>query len=102
MVLPTAPTAALSAVHPADLGKAAGVNGTLQRFGSAFGIALASAVFAAHGNLATATNFEAALEPAMKVVAVLALLGAVSGCLSGFRPRSTVTNAGRTPPALSR
>jgi hypothetical protein len=32
---------------------------TMQRFGGAFGIALASAVFAAHGHLGTATSFTA-------------------------------------------
>jgi hypothetical protein len=102
MVLPTASTAALSAVHPLDLGKAAGVHGTLQRFGSAFGIALASGVFAAHGSLATASNFGAGLGPAMEAAAILALLGAVSGWLLGISPRSAVTHARPAPLALSR
>jgi len=34
-----AATAALSAVPPADIGKASGVNSTLQRFGSVFAVA---------------------------------------------------------------
>jgi hypothetical protein len=93
MVLATAPTAALSAVHAVDLSKAAGVNGTLQRFGSAFGIALASAVFAAHGDLATVSHFEAGLEPAMEAAALFALLGAVSACLLGVRARALGTRA---------
>ena len=38
MVLATVPTAALSAVAPGDMGKAAGANSTLQRFGGVFGL----------------------------------------------------------------
>ena len=53
MALPVAPAAALSAVPPADLGKASGINSTLQRFGSAFGVAIATAVFTANGRIAT-------------------------------------------------
>src|SRR3989449_7645940 len=45
MAMPVASTAALSAVPPADIGKASGVNSTLQRFGSVFAVAVASAVF---------------------------------------------------------
>ena len=51
MAIPTVPTAALSAVSAADVGRASGVSNTMQRFGAAFGIALVSAVFAAHGHL---------------------------------------------------
>ena len=47
MVLPVAPTAVLSAVKREDLGKASGVNSTLQRFGGAFGVAVATSVFTA-------------------------------------------------------
>ena len=49
LVLPTSPTAALSAVAPQDMDKAAGTNSTLQRFGGAFGVAILAAVFASHG-----------------------------------------------------
>ncbi|MGO9410902.1 MAG: hypothetical protein ACLQCB_09135 [Spirochaetia bacterium] len=65
MVLPTAPTAALSSVLPTDMGKAAGVNSTLQRFGSAFGVAMATAVFAAHGHLGAAMSFDAGFRPSL-------------------------------------
>jgi len=76
--------------------KAAGVKGTVQRFGSAFGIALATAVFAAHGNLATTANFDAGLKPALEAAAALALLGAVSAFLTGVqRPATFETQAGQ-------
>jgi hypothetical protein len=41
MALPVAPTAALSAVPPADIGKASGADSTLQRFGSEVAVASA-------------------------------------------------------------
>src|SRR5437899_7529864 len=50
MALPIAATAVVSAVSPHDMGKASGVNSTLQRFGGAFAIALAAAVFTANGH----------------------------------------------------
>jgi len=53
MALPAAPTAALGAVPPPDMGKASGVLNTLQRFGSVFGVAVITAVFAGSGHLGT-------------------------------------------------
>jgi EmrB/QacA subfamily drug resistance transporter len=78
MALPTTATAALSAVAPADMGKAAGANGTLQRFGGAFGIAASTAVFAANGQLGTPPSFTAGFRPALALAAGLSLLGVVS------------------------
>ncbi len=85
MALPTTATAMVSAVAVADMGKAAGVNSTLQRFGSVFGIALASAVFAANGHLGTATGFVAGFQPALAVAAGFSLIGAVTAV--GVAPR---------------
>jgi hypothetical protein len=81
----------LSAVAPADLGKAAGVNSTLQRFGSAFAIAIATAVFAANGSLADPASFLAGFRPAFEFSAGLSLLGALTAL--GVAARS----ATRTP-----
>jgi EmrB/QacA subfamily drug resistance transporter len=78
MAIPTVPTAALSAVSPDDVGRASGVTNTMQRFGGAFGIALVSAVFAAHGHLGSAASFTAGYRPAMLGAAGLSLLGAVA------------------------
>jgi EmrB/QacA subfamily drug resistance transporter len=89
MVLPTAPTAALNAVAPPDMGKASGANGTLQRFGGAFGIAVTTAVFAAHGHLGTPASFDAGFRPALAVAAGLSLLGGV-GALAVTRRRRAV------------
>ncbi len=51
MALPTVPTTVLDAVAPHEMGKASGINYMAQRFGTVFALAIASAVFAAHGHL---------------------------------------------------
>lgn len=78
MALPIAPTVVVSAVKPHQMGKASGVNSTMQRFGSAFAIAVAAAVFAAYGHLGSAAGFEAGFRPALAVVASMSLLGAIT------------------------
>jgi EmrB/QacA subfamily drug resistance transporter len=85
MSIPTVPTAALGAVAPGDVGRASGVSNTMQRFGGAFGIALASAVFAAHGHLGSAVSFTAGYRPAMVVSAGLSLAGALIAACAGRR-----------------
>jgi len=78
MVFPTTPAAVLSAVAPGDMGKASGVNSTLQRFGAAFGVALAATVLAASGDLGTPAAFTAGFQPALAAVAGLSSLGALT------------------------
>ncbi len=87
MALPTTPTAALSAVAPADLGKASGANASLQRFGGAFGVAVASAVFAANGRLGAPASFTAGFRPALTLAAGFSLLGVVSALAVGGNRR---------------
>lgn len=99
MALPTTPTAALSAVAPPDMGKASGATSTLQRFGSAFGIAVTTAVFAATGHLGTPASFTAGFRPALAVAAGLSVLGAISALAVGTRRLSAV--AAPVPPAAS-
>jgi EmrB/QacA subfamily drug resistance transporter len=78
MALPVAPTIVVSSVKPRDMGKAAGVISTLQRFGAAFGIAIGSAVFAANGHIGTPATFVSGFQPALLVVASLSLIGAMT------------------------
>jgi EmrB/QacA subfamily drug resistance transporter len=85
MALPIVPTAVLSAVAPRDMGKASGVNSTLQRFGSAFAIAIAASVFAANGHLGSAASFTTGFRPALLLVAGLSVLGALSALTIGER-----------------
>lgn len=93
MALATTPTAVLSAVAAPDIGKASGANSTLQRFGGAFGIAVASAVFAANGHLGTAASFDAGFRPALAVAAGLSLLGALTALAVGSRRRPTAARS---------
>jgi EmrB/QacA subfamily drug resistance transporter len=81
MALPTATAAALGAVRPAEMGKASGANSTLQRFGGAFGVALVTAVFAAHGHLGSPSAFDNGFRPALAVAAALSLIGAITASL---------------------
>jgi EmrB/QacA subfamily drug resistance transporter len=90
MALPVAPTVALSAVAPADIGKASGVNGTVLRFGSAFAVAVAAAVFQAFGRFGTPETFTAGFRPALAVVAGFSLLAALTALAVG---RSTAVPA---------
>ena len=78
MAIPIVSTAVLSAVAPRDVGKASGVNSTLQRFGAAFAVAIAAAVFTANGHLGTAVSFTAGFRPALTLVAGLSALGAIT------------------------
>ena len=90
MALPTSSTALLSAVAPADIGKAAGVNSTVQRFGTAFAVAAASAVFAANGNLGDPASFLAGFRPAFEFSAGLSFLGALTALGVSARSASRV------------
>jgi EmrB/QacA subfamily drug resistance transporter len=87
MALAATPTAVLSAVAPADMGKASGANSTFQRFGSVFGIAVATAVFAANGHLGTAASFTAGFRPALALAAAFSVLGAVTAVAVRGRQR---------------
>src|SRR5919201_348823 len=79
MALPTVPTAVLDAVAPEEMGKASGINYMAQRFGTVFALAIASAVFSAHGGLGSPAAVTAGFRPALWTCACFAVLAAVSG-----------------------
>jgi MFS family permease len=93
MALAATPTAVLGAVAPADMGKASGANSTFQRFGSVFGIAIATAVFAANGHLGTASSFTDGFRPALTLAAGLSVAGALTALAVRGQRRPTA----RTP-----
>ena len=102
MTIPTVPTAVLDAVAPGDVGQASGVSNTMQRFGGAFGIALVSAVFAAHGHLGSAAAFTAGYRPAMIVSAGLSLTGAlVAACIGRHQAAAPDTDGAPAAPVSS-
>jgi EmrB/QacA subfamily drug resistance transporter len=89
MALPTVPTAVLSAVSPAEMGKASGINYMAQRFGAVFSVAVGSAVFSAYGHLGTPATVTAGFRPALWASAALALLAA--GGAAAITSRSHAT-----------
>lgn len=78
MALPTVPTAVLSAVAPEEMGKASGINYMAQRLGTVFGLAVATAVFSAHGRLGSPATVTAGFRPALWACVVFAVLAAVT------------------------
>jgi MFS family permease len=97
MAIPIVSTAALSAVSPRDMGKASGVNSTLQRFGAAFAVAIAAAIFSANGHLGSAAAFTAGFRPALALVAGLSVLGAITALAVAGRQASPVPAAQPEP-----
>jgi MFS family permease len=79
MAMPAAQNAVLGAVAPADIGKAAGTFNMLRYLGGAFGIALLSAAFTAHGGFGSVAAFSAGFAWSMGAAASLSLLGALAG-----------------------
>jgi EmrB/QacA subfamily drug resistance transporter len=100
MALPIVPTAIMNSVAPKDMGKASGVNSTMQRFGSAFAIAIASAVFASNGHIGSAFTFDAGFRPALAMVAGLSLFGALTA-VAGVSVRRQPANAHDVPAVSS-
>jgi EmrB/QacA subfamily drug resistance transporter len=95
MALPTVPTAVLNSVAEAEMGKASGVNYMAQRFGAVFAIAIASAVFSAHGNLSNPSAVTAGFRPALWSCVAFATLAALTSAAITRRtpPTSADTDA---------
>jgi MFS family permease len=94
MALPTVPTAVLSSVAETEMGKASGMNYMAQRFGAVFAIAIASAVFSAHGSLSNPASVTAGFRPALWSCVVFAALAALSS--AAILPRRSRPRAGTT------
>jgi EmrB/QacA subfamily drug resistance transporter len=99
MTIPATPTAALDAVPAADLGKASGVQNTLQRFGAVFCVAIAAAVFASSGHLGAPSAVISGVRPAVGTAAALSLAGALTAL--GVRRRRASAADERVPALAS-
>jgi EmrB/QacA subfamily drug resistance transporter len=83
LAMPAAQNAILSSVAKPEIGKAAGIYNMIRFLGGVCGIAVAGAVFVGHGSLASPQSFAAGFIAAMRVGAMLSLLGAIAGvCVS--------------------
>jgi EmrB/QacA subfamily drug resistance transporter len=93
MALPTVPAIVLDAVAPQEMGKASGVNYMAQRFGTVFALAIATAVFSAHGHLGNPAAVTAGFRPALWACVCFALLAALSGLAITSHRRETASQA---------
>jgi EmrB/QacA subfamily drug resistance transporter len=93
MALPTVPTTVLGAVAPQEMGKASGINYMSQRFGTVFSLAIASAVFSAHGHLGSPAAVTAGFRPALWTCAGFAVVGALSAIAITSPSHRTSTQA---------
>jgi EmrB/QacA subfamily drug resistance transporter len=87
MAIPTIPATALNAVPPKDMGKASGVQSTLQRFGSVFGVAIVAAVFSSNGHLSSPAAVISGFRPALAVAACMSIAGSLAALAAGTRRR---------------
>jgi EmrB/QacA subfamily drug resistance transporter len=92
MALPTVPTAVLNSVAEIEMGKASGISYMSQRFGAVFAIAIASAVFSAHGNLSDPAAVTAGFRPALWSCVIFAALAALTSIAIGTRTSHASTD----------
>jgi EmrB/QacA subfamily drug resistance transporter len=85
--LPAAQNAAMGAVRRAAIGTASGVFNAMRQVGGAFGVAIASAVFAVSGGFASPAAVSHGVRMALLVTAAIAAVGALAA--TGLRtPRA--------------
>jgi EmrB/QacA subfamily drug resistance transporter len=99
MALPTVPTAVLNSVASTEIGKASGINYMMQRFGAVLAIAIAGAIFSAHGHLGSPAAFTDGFKPALAACAALSLLATVAAIGVIPNRRSTAHELRRSAPA---
>ncbi|MGH3249727.1 MAG: MFS transporter [Trebonia sp.] len=89
VAIPPTQSVVMTAVAPADIGKASGTFNMLRQLGGVFGIAICAAVFAGHGSYASPATFVSGFGPAMGACAGLALVGAIAGLVIPRRRQPT-------------
>jgi len=77
--MPAAQNAAISSVRREAIGTASGVYNAMRQVGGAFGIAIASAVFAAAGGFASPAAVSHGVRAALLVTAAISAVGALAG-----------------------
>ena len=77
--MPAAQNAAISSVRREAIGTASGVYNAMRQVGGAFGIAIASAVFAAAGSFASPGAVSHGVRMALLVAAAISATGALAG-----------------------
>lgn len=85
LVVPVVSSAVTLAVPTAEVGVATGVNRAVSQLGAVFGVAVAGAVFAAHGSYADPATFVDGFAAALTGVAVVVAAGVVPALLTPGR-----------------
>jgi MFS family permease len=83
----------LSAVRPAEEGKASGTNNAIREVGGVLGVAVLATIFARRGGYETAETFTDGLVPALWVGAVVVATGALLALLIPHRRRPAEVEA---------
>jgi MFS family permease len=83
----------LSAVRPAEEGKASGTNNSIREVGGVLGVAVLASIFARYGGYESPQTFADGLVPALWVGAVVLALGSVVSLLIPRKRRSEVVPA---------
>jgi len=81
VAIPPTQSVVMTAVSPADIGKASGTFNMLRQLGGVFGIAICAVVFAAHGGYRSPAAFVSGFGPAMFTCAGLGIAGAIAGLI---------------------
>ena len=79
LAMPSIQSSVMGAVGPQSIGGASGTLSTLRQLGSAFGVAIAAAVFAGAGGYGSAASFNDGFVAAMAACGGLSMLGAIAG-----------------------
>lgn len=100
IAFPTVTTAVMRSVSPDETAVASGISNTFRQVGAVFGVAIATAIFAAKGNYHTASEFVDGLSPAFITLGVLCAIGVLAGVVLRRRPSagSPRTAPMATPP----
>jgi EmrB/QacA subfamily drug resistance transporter len=93
LAMPAAQNAVLGAVAGNEIGKASGIFNMARFLGGTFGVALAVAVFAASGNLASPQTFSDGFTAAIGMAAFLSLAAAMAALPMPGRQASAMAHA---------
>jgi MFS family permease len=99
IAFPTVTTAVMRSVGPDETAVASGISNTFRQVGAVFGVAIATAIFAAEGSYRTTSEFVDGLSPAFITLGVLCAIGVLAGGRLRRRPSA---GSPRTAPMATR
>jgi EmrB/QacA subfamily drug resistance transporter len=90
IAFPTVTTAVMRSVAPDETAVASGISNTFRQVGAVFGVAIATAIFAAEGSYRTTSEFVDGFSPAFITLGVLCAIGVLAEVV--FRRAALVGN----------